>query len=94
MKKPLCLLLSLALSLTFCPAALAEAEAVTPTPPAWVAEEDYLIFPQDPVYQPGTWEAVLALRDAAASGGLLPYEGRDWAQGSAGECYETALVRL
>lgn len=94
MKKPLCLLLSLALSLTFCPAALAEAEAVTPTPPAWVAEEDYLIFPQDPVYQPGAWEAVLALRDAAASGGLLPYEGRDWAQGSAGECYETALVRL
>ena len=37
---------------------------------------------------------MLALRDDAANGGLLPGGGREWAQGSAGECYETALVRL
>ena len=52
MKKTISLLLALTLTLSLCPAALAEAEAVTAAPPAWVAEEDYLIVPQDPVYKP------------------------------------------
>lgn len=92
MKKSLSLLLILALSLSLCPAALgAETE---PTAPQWVAQEDYITFPGDPVYRPENWERVLALRLEAEGGGLLPREGRDWAEGSPGQCYETALIRL
>lgn len=93
MKRTLCLLLTLAMTLSLVPAALG-AEAFPPTPPAWVAVEDYLVFPDDPVYASESWAGVLARREAAAAGGLLDYEGRDWAQGSPGECYETALIRL
>lgn len=65
-----------------------------PHSPSWVEEEDYLVFPGDPVYEPENWQRILALRWQAESGALLPQEGRDWAEGSPGECYETALVRL
>ena len=65
-----------------------------PAAPSWVEEEDYLIFPGDPVYEPENWQRILTLRWQAESGALLPQEGRDWAEGSPGECYETALVRL
>lgn len=92
MKKTISLLLFLALTLPLCPAALGAEEA--PDPPAWVAEENYLTFPGDPVYRAENWARVLEERQAAEQGALLPYEGRDWAQGSVGECYETALIRL
>lgn len=65
-----------------------------PAAPSWVEEEDYLIFPGDPVYEPENWQRILTLRWQAESGALLPEEGRDWAEGSPGQCYETALVRL
>lgn len=86
--------LFLALSLTLSPAALAAEKEVQPSAPSWVEEEDYLIFPGDPVYEPENWAEVLKLRAQAESGTLLPEEGRDWAEGSPGECYETALIRL
>lgn len=71
------------------------AESLTgPAHPSWVEEEDYLIFPDDPVYEPENWERILTLRAQAESGALLPQEGREWAEGSPGECYETGLVRL
>lgn len=71
------------------------AESLTgPCPPSWVEKEDYLVFPGDRVYEPENWAKVLKLRAQAESGVLLPEEGRDWAEGSPGECYETALVRL
>lgn len=92
MKKFLSLLLTL--SLTLCPAALAAEKESQPAPPAWVEEKDYLIFHGDPVYEPENWSKIVALRAQAESGGLLPEEGRDWAEGSPGQCYETALVRL
>lgn len=46
--------LALCLCLTLCPAAFAESdpEPVTPTPPDWMPEEYYLVFPGDEVYLP------------------------------------------
>ena len=69
-------------------------EGTVPNPPSWMAREDHLYFPGDPVYQPENWAAVREGRKAAEAGGLLDYEGRDWAEGSVGQCYETALIRL
>lgn len=92
MKRFFSLLLALALTLPLYPAALgAERD---PDPPAWIPAESYLTFPGDPVYQEESWTRVLEERQAAEEGALLPYEGRDWAQGSVGECYETGLIRL
>lgn len=88
-KRLLAFTLALALLLPLAPEARAEGMA-----PAWVAAEHYLTFPNDPVYEEERWAQVLEERQAAEQGALLPYEGRDWAQGSVGECYETALIRL
>lgn len=93
MKRPLSLLLALVMVLSLLPAGLA-AEPVTPTPPAWVEAEDYLVFPGDPAYEPDNWAQIEALRAQAEQGATLPAEGRDWAEGSVGQCYETALLRL
>lgn len=70
------------------------AEESSPTPPSWVAAEDHLIFPDDPVYQRENWAEIERLRREAENGALLPPEGREWAQGSPGQCYETGLLRL
>lgn len=70
------------------------ARAVTPWAPSWVEPGSYLTFPGDPAYQPGNWDYIQVLRKQAEEGGLLAYEGRDWAEGSPGQCYETALIRL
>lgn len=92
--------LALCLCLTLCPAAFAESdpEPVTPTPPDWMPEEYYLVFPGDEVYLPENWAKVLEMRTDAANGGTLsqevldqPYTGLT---GSAGMRYEIALVRL
>lgn len=93
MKRPLSLLLTLALTLSLLPAAWG-AESVTPTPPSWVAAEDYLVFPGDPAYERSNWAQIEALRADAEKGAQLPADGRDWADGSVGQCYETALLRL
>ena len=93
MKRPLSLLLTLALTLSLLPAAWG-AEPVTPTPPSWVAAEDYLVFPGDPAYERSNWAQIEALRADAEKGAQLPADGRDWADGSVGQCYETALLRL
>lgn len=94
MKKLLSIALALALTVGLVPAALA-AEAVTPTPPEWINAEDYLIFPGDEVYLPENWAKVEALREEARNGALLVIDGsQDWAEGSPGMCYETALVRI
>lgn len=70
------------------------AAPISPSAPAWLAAESYLTFPGDPAYQPGNWDYIRVLRRQAEEGGLLDYEGRDWAEGSPGQCYETALIRL
>lgn len=93
MKKLLPLTLVLALLLSCLPAALG-AEPTAPAPPSWVAAEEYLTFPGDAVYEPENWAEVEKLRQEAEAGALLPREGRDWAEGSPGECYETGLLRL
>lgn len=93
MKRALCLLVILTLLLSLCPAGWG-VEAASAAPPDWIPAEDYLRFPDDPVYEEGNWARVLKLRTEAQQGALLPQEGRDWAQGSAGECYETGLLRL
>lgn len=93
MKKILSMLLALTLTVSLVPTARGS-EAAVPFAPSWVSKESYLVFPGDPVYAPENWARVLAQREAAEQGGLLDYEGRDWAQGSPGECYETALIRL
>lgn len=92
MKKALSLLVTVTLVVSLLPAALG-AEAA-PTPPTWVAAEEYVIFPGDPVYEEENWAGILSRRQEAEKGALLPQEGRDWAEGSAGACYETALIRL
>lgn len=93
MKKLLSIALVLALILGLVPAALAE--VVTPTPPEWINAEDYLVFPGDEVYLPENWAKVEALREEARNGALLPDDdSKNWAEGSAGMCYETALVRI
>ncbi len=93
MKKALSAALSLLLLLSCLPASLAAAVG-SPTPPSWVEKEDYLIFPGDPVYEREKWGELQALRREAENGALLPAEGRDWAAGSPGECYEIGLLRL
>ncbi len=94
-KKSVSLLLALTLVFSLFPAAAAaESGAVTPTPPEWIKAEEYLVIPDDAVYAPVNWTEVEALREDARQGGLLPEEGKDWAEGSAGACYETGLVRL
>lgn len=85
------LLLALCLGLVSAPAAAAP---VTPAPPAWFPAEHYLVFPGDEVYETEGWQKVLDLRRAAQDGAQLPAEDRDWVEGSAGTCYETALLRL
>lgn len=93
MKKLLAIILTLALTLGLVPAVAAE--AVTPTPPEWINAEDYLVFPGDEVYLPENWAKVEALREEARNGALLPDDdSKNWAEGSAGMCYETALVRI
>lgn len=67
MKKCVAMLLALALAVSLVPAALA-AEPVTPTPPEWINEEEYLIFPGDEVYLPENWAKVEALREEARNG--------------------------
>jgi len=92
-KRVFSLFLALVMAVSLVPAALA-AEAVEPTPPEWIKAEEYLIIPNDAVYAPVNWTEVETLREDACQGGLLPKEGKDWAEGSAGACYETGLVRL
>lgn len=92
-RKVLSLLLALSLMTSLLPTALAEG-TVTPTPPEWIRAEEYLIFPGDEVYEPDNWAKIEALREEARNGALLPQEGKDWAEGSMGTRYETALVRL
>ena len=92
MKRSLSLLLVLIMVLGLCPAAFGA--AAEPAAPEWMAEEDYIVFPGDPVYEGDNWSRILEQREQAQRGALLPYEGRDWAEGSAGRCYETALIRL
>ena len=89
-KRLLALTLTLSMVLPFVP----KGNAAEGMAPGWVAAESYLTFPGDPVYEEDRWADVLERRQAAEEGALLPYEGRDWAQGSVGECYETALIRL
>lgn len=95
-KKSVSLLLALTLVFSLLPtASAAEGEAVTPTPPEWINEEDYLIFPGDEVYEPENWAKVEAMREEARNGALLVIDGsQNWAEGSPGMCYETALVRI
>lgn len=94
MKKSVSFLLVVSLIFSLCPAFGAGVEQVSPTPPAWVEDGDYLTFPGDEVYTPENWAGVLALREKAEDGVHLPAEGRGWAQGSPGLCYETGLLRL
>ena len=93
MKKIISLLLALSLACTLVPSALGAEEAAAAAP-SWMEGSAYLTFPGDPVYQPESWAKILAQREQAEQGGLLAYEGRDWAEGSPGQCYETALIRL
>ena len=92
-KRVFSLFLALVMAVSLVPAARA-AEAVEPTPPEWIKAEEYLIIPSDAVYAPVNWTEVETLREDARQGRLLPKEGKDWAEGSAGACYETGLVRL
>lgn len=90
----LLLILSLAISLT-APALAADGtvQPVTPTPPEWFPEDEYLVFPGDEVYLPENWAKVLEMREDAVNGGTLP-DDTYYAEGSAGMQYETALVWL
>lgn len=75
-RKQLAFALTLALCLSLFPTALA-AEAVTPTPPAWIRAEEYVIFPEGKVYEPTYWNYVLQLRADAAAGNKRPISGSD-----------------
>lgn len=93
MKRLLSIVLVLVMSLSLVPAVAAE--AVTPTPPEWINGDDYLVFPGDEVYLPENWAKVEALREEARNGALFPDDdSKNWAEGSAGMCYEMALVRI
>lgn len=104
MRRFLSLFLTLSLTLALSPAtlaltggdtAIAQAQpAGGPSAPSWVEESDYLIFPGDPVYELENWGEIRKLRREAEDGASLPAEGRDWADGFPGKCYETALLRL
>ena len=87
------LFLALVMAVSLVPAARA-AEAVEPTPPEWINEEDYLIFPGDEVYEPENWAKIEALREDVRDGVDIIPVGPDWPEGSIGTCYEIGLTRL
>lgn len=70
-------LASLALSLMMLLALLPPARAadVTPAPPSWVKETEYVVFDGDPVYQAEKWQQILAFRADAAAGHPEPQSG-------------------
>lgn len=92
-KRVFSLFLALVMAVSLVPVALA-AEAVTPTPPEWINEEDYLIFPGDEVYEPENWAKIEALREDVRDGVDIIPVGPDWPEGSIGTCYEIGLTRL
>ena len=98
MKKTIAFLLSLVMLCTLTMPALAAAAAgtpVTPTPPSWMDEEDYLVIPDDPVYLEENWKLVSALRAEAEKGALEPNEEIKKALSaisSAGRYYELSLI--
>lgn len=92
MKKVFSLILALSLFLVQIPTA--RAASAVPTAPSWMEEESYIVFLEDPAYEEENWAEILSGRQAAEQGGLLDYEGRDWAYGSPAQCYETGLIRL
>ena len=59
-RKALSLLLVLTLVVSLVPAAFG-AEPVTPTPPEWINEEEYVIFEDGKVYVYYTFESMLCL---------------------------------
>lgn len=75
-RKQLVFALTLALCLSLFPTVRA-AEAVTPTPPAWIRAEEYVIFPEGKVYEPTYWNYVLQLRADASAGNKRPISGSD-----------------
>ncbi|MCI9402070.1 MAG: DUF1266 domain-containing protein [Oscillospiraceae bacterium] len=76
-RKALSLLLALTLVVSLVPAVFA-AEPVTPTPPEWINEEEYVIFEDGKVYEPEYWECVLHLREHALSGGQQSKDNPYW----------------
>ena len=76
-RKALSLLLVLTLVVSLVPAAFG-AEPVTPTPPEWINEEEYVIFEDGKVYEPEYWECVLHLREHALSGGQQSKDNPYW----------------
>lgn len=92
----LALFLSLAVSL-FAPATAAGSGPVTPSAPEWINAEDYIIFPDDPVYEPDNWAKIEAMRTDARNGGTVPLglaneDGTYRQEGSVGWQFEVALV--
>lgn len=94
MKKLLSALITLTLCFSLAVPVFA-ADPVTPTPPSWMDPEDYLTFPGDPVYEPDAWAEIEALRAEAEVGALFDASKDEIRpKGSAGYCYELALIRL
>lgn len=73
-RKAFFLVLAIVCIFSLLPATLA-AESVTPTPPEWIEEEDYIIFPGARAYRPTYWNYILELRADAAAGNLKPKQG-------------------
>ena len=71
MKKLIALILSLSLILSLCPAVSAAGEPVTPAPPPWCPEEEYVVFEGSAAYEPKIWTMLATLREDAAAGGTF-----------------------
>ena len=74
MKRRTSLFLALTLVFSLCVPAFA-AESVTPTPPSWVREEEYIVFPGSYAYESKFWNYVTQLRADAEAGGKKPQKG-------------------
>ena len=70
-KRVFSLFLALVMAVSLVPAALAaEANYVTPTPPSWVPENEYAIFPGSAAYLPENWEVIQNLRREVSWGAI------------------------
>lgn len=72
----------------------AQAAKVKPTPPGWVEEAEYAVFPGDPVYEEENWKKVLQARANAEAGNPMPEKLSVLADNTPGSGYEEGMILL
>ena len=48
--------------------AVSSAEPVTPEPPSWISEDEYIVFPSSDIYSQGAWSSLMGFRKLCDEG--------------------------